>query len=161
MLIRPDTLLHLYCIFILNVCGMYCMYFFCRICVISEHFQILFCEIIKCYDKTNFLLHMNLAKEYLSLRLSKPLFSFCTPPEYRIQLEKKTQALDFSDFMVRRTAWMLGRTPPWAMMTPESSLFNSSSFLMASWRRSYMPRQPSLLCPFLKVYSTIIYNFFV
>ena len=39
-----------------------------------------------------------------------------------------------SDFLGRRTAWMLGRTPPWAMVTPASSLFNSSSFLMASWR---------------------------
>ena len=39
-----------------------------------------------------------------------------------------------SDFLGRRTAWMLGRTPPWAMVTPARSLFNSSSFLMASWR---------------------------
>jgi len=28
---------------------------------------------------------------------------------------------------------MLGSTPPWAMVTPANSLFNSSSFLMASW----------------------------
>ena len=39
-----------------------------------------------------------------------------------------------SDFLGRSTAWMLGRTPPWAMVTPASSLFSSSSFLMASWR---------------------------
>ena len=40
----------------------------------------------------------------------------------------------FSVFLGRRTAWMLGRTPPWAMVTPERSLFNSSSLRMASWR---------------------------
>ena len=39
-----------------------------------------------------------------------------------------------SDFLGRRTAWMLGRTPPWAMVTPARSLFNSSSFLIASCR---------------------------
>ena len=38
----------------------------------------------------------------------------------------------FSVFLGRRTAWMLGRTPPWAMVTPERSLFNSSSLRMAS-----------------------------
>ena len=38
-----------------------------------------------------------------------------------------------SDFLGRRTAWMLGKTPPWAMVTPASNLFNSSSFRMASW----------------------------
>ena len=29
---------------------------------------------------------------------------------------------------------MLGRTPPWAMVTPPKSLFNSSSLRMASWK---------------------------
>ena len=28
---------------------------------------------------------------------------------------------------------MFGSTPPWAIVTPDSSLFSSSSFLMASW----------------------------
>ena len=32
-------------------------------------------------------------------------------------------------FLGRRTAWMLGNTPPWAMVTPDMSLFSSSSFL--------------------------------
>ena len=32
-------------------------------------------------------------------------------------------------FLGRRTAWMLGRTPPWAIVTPARSLFSSSSFL--------------------------------
>ena len=35
---------------------------------------------------------------------------------------------------LRSTAWMLGRTPPWVMLTPDRSWFNSSSFRMASWR---------------------------
>lgn len=38
----------------------------------------------------------------------------------------------FSVFLGRSTAWILGRTPPWAIVTPLRSLFNSSSFLMAS-----------------------------
>ena len=42
--------------------------------------------------------------------------------------------VSYCGLLGRRTAWMLGRTPPWAMVTPASSLFNSSSFLMASWR---------------------------
>ena len=37
-------------------------------------------------------------------------------------------------FMSWSTAWMLGRTPPWVMLTPDRSWFNSSSFRMASWR---------------------------
>merc|ERR1719239_339673 len=36
-------------------------------------------------------------------------------------------------FLGRRTAWMLGSTPPWAMVTPAMSLFSSSSFLVAVW----------------------------
>ncbi len=40
--------------------------------------------------------------------------------------------LGFWVFLGRSTAWMLGRTPPWAMVTPESSLFNSSSLRMAN-----------------------------
>ena len=40
--------------------------------------------------------------------------------------------LFFSDFFGRRTAWMLGRTPPCAIVTPASNLFSSSSFLTAS-----------------------------
>ena len=36
-------------------------------------------------------------------------------------------------FFGRRTEWMFGRTPPWAMVTEPKSLFNSSSFLTASW----------------------------
>ena len=35
-------------------------------------------------------------------------------------------------FLGRSTAWMLGSTPPWAMVTPPKSLFNSSSLRMAS-----------------------------
>ena len=38
----------------------------------------------------------------------------------------------FCVFLGRRTAWMFGRTPPCAMVTPDRSLFNSSSFLMAN-----------------------------
>jgi len=45
---------------------------------------------------------------------------------------KKREIYFFSVFLGRRTAWMLGRTPPWAMVTPERSLFNSSSLRMAS-----------------------------
>merc|ERR1719228_622440 len=37
-------------------------------------------------------------------------------------------------FLGNSTAWMLGKTPPWAMVTPARSLFSSSSFLMASCR---------------------------
>ena len=39
-------------------------------------------------------------------------------------------------FLGRRTEWMLGRTPLWAMVTPCSSLLSSSSFRTAScmWR---------------------------
>ena len=36
------------------------------------------------------------------------------------------------DFLGRSTAWMFGRTPPWAIVTPDNSLFNSSSLRMAS-----------------------------
>ena len=32
-------------------------------------------------------------------------------------------------FLGSSTAWMLGRTPPWAIVTPARSLFSSSSFL--------------------------------
>ena len=35
------------------------------------------------------------------------------------------------DFLGRRTAWMLGRTPPAAMVTPPSNLLSSSSFFTA------------------------------
>ena len=38
----------------------------------------------------------------------------------------------FSVFLGRRTAWMFGSTPPCAMVTPASSLFNSSSLRTAS-----------------------------
>jgi len=36
-------------------------------------------------------------------------------------------------FLGRRTAWMLGSTPPSAMVTPASSLDSSSSLRTASW----------------------------
>ena len=36
---------------------------------------------------------------------------------------------------------MLGRTPPWAMVTPASSLFSSSSFLKARSRTSSLSGQ--------------------
>ena len=69
--------------------------------------------------------------------------------KYRLKVYAFSLAL--ADFLGRRTAWMLGRTPPWAIVTPASSLFSSSSFLenkedsqeesltllaylMASWR---------------------------
>ena len=39
----------------------------------------------------------------------------------------------FEVFLGRSTAWMLGRTPPEAMVTLPSSLLSSSSFLTASW----------------------------
>ena len=35
------------------------------------------------------------------------------------------------ELLGRRTAWMLGSIPPWAMVTPDRSLFNFSSFLIA------------------------------
>ena len=47
--------------------------------------------------------------------------------KYRLKVYAFSLAL--ADFLGRRTAWMLGRTPPWAMVTPASSLFSSSSFL--------------------------------
>ena len=34
-------------------------------------------------------------------------------------------------FFGRRTAWMFGKTPPDAIVTPPNNLFNSSSFLTA------------------------------
>ena len=65
--------------------------------------------------------------------------------------------LAFWVFLGRSTAWMLGSTPPWAMVTPERSLFNSSSLRIANckWRgwsssscchgRRYLPaREPQL-----------------
>ena len=36
-------------------------------------------------------------------------------------------------FLGRRTAWMLGNTPPAAMVVLEKSLFNSSSLRTANW----------------------------
>ena len=45
---------------------------------------------------------------------------------------KAAYFLLLADFLGRRTAWMLGRTPPWAMVTPARSLLSSSSFLTAS-----------------------------
>ena len=41
----------------------------------------------------------------------------------------------FSVFLGRSTAWMLGSTPPWAMVTPDSSLFSSSSLRMANCKK--------------------------
>lgn len=41
-------------------------------------------------------------------------------------------ALALEVFLGKRTAWMLGRTPPCAMVTPDRSLFNSSSFRIAN-----------------------------
>ena len=38
-------------------------------------------------------------------------------------------SLELALFLGSRTAWMLGRTPPWAMVTPARSLLSSSSFL--------------------------------
>ena len=38
----------------------------------------------------------------------------------------------FSFFFGRRLAWMFGNTPPEAMVTPDKSLFNSSSLRTAS-----------------------------
>ena len=40
----------------------------------------------------------------------------------------------FSFFLGNNTAWMLGKTPPAAMVTPERSLFDSSLLRTASWR---------------------------
>ena len=47
------------------------------------------------------------------------------------QPAKQDQAfsLALALFLGRSTAWMLGRTPPWAIVTPARSLFSSSSFL--------------------------------
>ena len=38
----------------------------------------------------------------------------------------------FSVFLDSKTAWMLRRTPPWAMVTPDRSLFSASSLRTAS-----------------------------
>ncbi len=46
---------------------------------------------------------------------------------------RKTYAF-FSLFLGKSTAWMLGRTPPCAIVTPDRSLFSSSSLRMASCR---------------------------
>jgi len=43
-------------------------------------------------------------------------------------------------FFSSRPAWMLGRTPPWAIVTSDSSLFSSSSLRTASWRWRGMMR---------------------
>ncbi|CAN8009185.1 unnamed protein product [Ixodes pacificus] len=40
----------------------------------------------------------------------------------------------FSVFLGSNTAWMLGRTPPCAMVTPDRSLLSSSSLRMANCR---------------------------
>ncbi|CAG7721935.1 unnamed protein product [Allacma fusca] len=52
----------------------------------------------------------------------------------KLLVEKYFYAAFFSVFLGKSTAWILGRTPPWAMVTPDSNLFNSSSLRMASWR---------------------------
>ena len=36
-------------------------------------------------------------------------------------------------FLGNNTAWILGNTPPEAIVTPPNNLFNSSSFLTANW----------------------------
>ena len=45
---------------------------------------------------------------------------------------------NFLSFLWRSTSWILGKTPPWLMVTPFSNLASSSSFAMASrtWSRS-------------------------
>ena len=40
----------------------------------------------------------------------------------------------FCVFLGNNTAWMFGKTPPCAMVTPDRSFYNSSSVLMASCR---------------------------
>ena len=40
-------------------------------------------------------------------------------------------AIYFSTFFGSKTAWMFGKTPPDAIVTPPNNLFNSSSFLTA------------------------------
>ena len=35
-------------------------------------------------------------------------------------------------FLGKRIVWIFGNTPPWAIVTPDNSLFNSSSFLIAN-----------------------------
>jgi len=50
----------------------------------------------------------------------------------RLTPSVQAHGFTFSVFFGRRTAWMFGNTPPWAMVTPANSLFSSSSFLMAS-----------------------------
>src|SRR6202045_720453 len=52
----------------------------------------------------------------------KHLYLLLPPPTFGVAV-----------FLGRRTAWMLGRTPPWAIVTPDSSLLSSSSLRMASW----------------------------
>ena len=39
---------------------------------------------------------------------------------------------DFCVFLGNRTAWMFGKTPPWAIVTPDRSLFSSSSLRIAN-----------------------------
>ena len=79
-------------------------------------------------------------KKYRCICLKESLFlNVVWPkngPNYSLVMQKpqEQEVYFFSVFLGRSTAWMLGSTPPWAMVTPERSLFNSSSLRMASWR---------------------------
>ena len=46
---------------------------------------------------------------------------------------------------------MLGKTPPWAMVTPASSLFSSSSLRMASCERKDIQQSRDINCHYLEV----------
>jgi hypothetical protein len=53
----------------------------------------------------------------------QPIYLLLPPPTFGVAV-----------FFGSNTAWMLGSTPPCAIVTPDNSLFSSSSFLIASCR---------------------------
>ena len=52
----------------------------------------------------------------------------------RRQVDLLAAATDLLSLLEQEDGLMFGRTSPCAIVTPDSSLFSSSSFLMASWR---------------------------
>jgi len=66
----------------------------------------------------------------LQMVLMDSSFSLFPDPEVLSPITLYT--LFFSIFFGNSTACIFGKTPPWAIVTPLRSLFNSSSFLMAN-----------------------------
>ncbi|KAF0772027.1 Uncharacterized protein FWK35_00003385, partial [Aphis craccivora] len=73
---------------------------------------------------------INLKRLFFLIRFLKYFVIIICGPNKNLSIDI-SQAF-FSVFLGKRTAWMFGNTPPWAMVTPDNNLFNSSSFLMAS-----------------------------